>query len=128
MINQQVLAKQLQLADCTSVIATNGLEALNVLCTSQFSRNAPPDAPCFDVCLMDIEMPVLNGLSACHRIRALERSGDIIGRVPIIAVTANARPEQIQHMINEGFDDVLTKPFRVPSLLATIEGLLARFA
>lgn len=76
---------------------------------------------------MDIEMPVLDGMTACHRIRELEQSGELIRRVPIIAVTANARQEQIQHMINEGFDDVLTKPFRVPSLLATIEGLLTKF-
>src|ERR1700694_2913686 len=127
MINQQVLAKQLQLADCTSAIASNGLEALNILSTSSFARNAPANAPVYDVCLMDIEMPVLDGMSACQRIRALEQSGELVRHVPIIAVTANARQEQIQHMINEGFDDVLKKPFRVPSLLATIDGLLARF-
>jgi CheY-like chemotaxis protein len=127
LINQQVLAKQLQLADCTSSIAKNGLEALQVLCKSTFARNAPPDAPSFDICLMDIEMPVMNGVTACHRIRALEKSGDLVSRVPLIAVTANARREQVAHFVAEGFDDVLTKPFRVPDLLKMVDGLLKKF-
>jgi CheY-like chemotaxis protein len=59
---------------------------------------------------MDIEMPVMNGMAVCHRIRAMEQSGDIARRVPLIAVTANARQEQVD-CINEGFDEVLTKPF-----------------
>lgn len=127
MINQQVLAKQLQLANCTTTVAQHGLEALQFLSQSTFTRNAPPNAPNYDVCLMDIEMPVMDGMTACHRIRELERTNEFVRRIPVIAVTANARQEQIQHMISEGFDDVLTKPFRVPSLLARIEGLLSRF-
>ena len=127
MINQQVLAKQLQLADCTSAIAKNGLEALQLLSVSAFSRKAGPNAPSFDICLMDIEMPVMNGVTACHQIRALEKSGDLIYRVPIIAVTANARQEQIAQFISEGFDAVLTKPFRVPDLLKMVDGLLKKF-
>jgi CheY-like chemotaxis protein len=127
LINQQVLAKQLQLADCTSTIAKNGLEALQLLSVSSFSRHAGPNAPTFDICLMDIEMPVMNGVTACHRIRALEKSGDLIHRVPLIAVTANARQEQIEQFISEGFDDVLTKPFRVPDLLKMVDALLKKF-
>jgi len=127
LINQQVLAKQLQLADCTSTIAKNGVEALQVLSTSSFARNAPADAPSYDICLMDIEMPVMNGVTACHRIRALEMSGELESHVPLIAVTANARQEQVAHFISEGFDEVITKPFRVPDLLKMIEGLLKRF-
>lgn len=127
MINQQVLAKQLQLADCTSAIAKNGLEALEVVSTSSFARNPPADAPSFDICLMDIEMPVMNGVTACHRIRALERSGELKSRVPLIAVTANARQEQVAHFISEGFDEVITKPFRVPDLLKMVDGLLKKF-
>jgi CheY-like chemotaxis protein len=127
LVNQQVLAKQLQLADCTSTIAKNGLEALEILSKSSFARHASPTAPSYDICLMDIEMPVMDGITACHRICELEHSGDISHRVPLIAVTANARAEQIENMINEGFDDVLTKPFRVPDLLRTVDILLKRF-
>lgn len=76
---------------------------------------------------MDIEMPVMNGVTACHQIRALEKSGDLIDRVPLIAVTANARQEQVTHFISEGFDEVLTKPFRVPDLLKMVDGLLKKF-
>jgi CheY-like chemotaxis protein len=74
----------------------------------------------------DIEMPVMDGLTACHRIREMEDSGELIRRVPVIAVTANARQERVERMISEGFDEVLTKPFRVPHLLAAIQKLLQR--
>jgi len=127
-INQQVLAKQLELAGCSSAIAANGIEALQALERSQYARDAPSDAAVFDVCLMDIEMPIMDGLTACHRIRSLENEGAIKTRVPLIAVTANARAEQIQQMVDHGFDDVLTKPFRVPTLLAMVEKLLLKFA
>lgn len=120
--------KQLQLAECTSIVAKNGLAALEIISTSDYSRKAAPDAVAFDVCLMDIEMPVMDGITACRRIRALERSEDLSRRVPLIAVTANARQEQVYHMLNQGFDDVITKPFRVPTLLRTIEALLAKLA
>jgi len=76
---------------------------------------------------MDIEMPVMDGLTACHRIRSMEQSGELARRVPLIAVTANARQEQVEHMIKEGFDDVLTKPFRVPQLFALVQQMLQRF-
>ena len=117
----------IQLANCSSIIAKHGLEALQIISASSFSSTAGPDALSFDVCLMDIEMPVMNGLAACHRIRSMEQSGDIVRRVPVIAVTANARQEQVEHMIKEGFDEVLTKPFRVPQLLSVIQQLLERF-
>ena len=72
-------------------------------------------------------MPVMNGMAVCHRIRAMEQSGDIARRVPLIAVTANARQEQVDCMINEGFDGVLTKPFRALQLLSVVQQLLGRF-
>jgi CheY-like chemotaxis protein len=107
-------------------MANNGLEALQIITTSTFARDAPPGAKEFDVCLLDIEMPIMDGITACHRLRELEQSGHIITHVPIIAVTANARQEQIDRMLQEGFDDVLTKPFRVPNLLSTVETLLRK--
>ena len=125
MINQQVLAKQLQLANCNSAIAKNGLEALEMISKSTFAINHDSNAAAYDVCLMDIEMPVMDGRTACHRIRALERSGEL-KHVPLIAVTAHARQEQIDHMIKEGFDQVITKPFRIPDLMDLMQQMFAQ--
>lgn len=94
---------------------------------SSFSRHVGPNGPTYDICLMDIEMPVMNGVTACHQIRGLEKSGELVRRVPLIAVTANARQEQVTQFISEGFDEVLTKPFRVPDLLKMVDALLKKF-
>lgn len=68
--------------------------------------------------LMDIEMPVQDGLTCTRNIRELEREGRITGgRIPIIAVSANARMEQIVEAREAGCDDVLVKPYRMPELL-----------
>ncbi|KAH7634988.1 putative histidine kinase group protein [Sordaria sp. MPI-SDFR-AT-0083] len=70
------------------------------------------------VILMDIEMPVQDGLTCTRNIRELERQGKITGgRLPIIAVSANARIEQILEAKEAGCDDVLIKPYRMPELL-----------
>lgn len=54
------------------------------------------------VILMDQEMPVMDGLTCTRRIRELEKEGKLKAHVPIIAVTANARQEQIQTALNAG--------------------------
>ncbi|EGZ77479.1 hypothetical protein NEUTE2DRAFT_154137 [Neurospora tetrasperma FGSC 2509] len=70
------------------------------------------------VILMDIEMPIQDGLTCTRNIRELERQGKITGgRLPIIAVSANARIEQILEAKEAGCDDVLIKPYRMPELL-----------
>lgn len=61
------------------------------------------------VVLMDQEMPVMDGLTCTRKIRELEREGKLTGHVPIIAVTANARAEQIQTALDTGMDDVVGK-------------------
>ncbi|CAD0110911.1 unnamed protein product [Aureobasidium uvarum] len=78
------------------------------------------------VVLMDLEMPVLGGLETVKRIRSLQSEGSIIGHVPVIAVTANARSEQIAVAIDHGMDSVVTKPFRIPELVPQMEGLVKR--
>jgi CheY-like chemotaxis protein len=77
--------------------------------------------------LMDQEMPVMDGLTCTRRIRELEREGKIRVHVPIIAVTANARQEQIQTAIDAGMDDVVSKPFRIPDLVPKIEELMGMY-
>jgi CheY-like chemotaxis protein len=76
---------------------------------------------------MDHEMPVMNGLQCTTRIRELEKAGDITCHIPIIAVTANARSEQITTLLSAGMDDVVSKPFRIGDLIPKIEELASRY-
>jgi CheY-like chemotaxis protein len=76
--------------------------------------------------LMDQNMPEMDGLTCVKRIREMEQQGELIRHVPVIAVTANVRNEQIATARESGMDDVVGKPFRIPDLLAKIEGLLGR--
>jgi signal transduction histidine kinase/AmiR/NasT family two-component response regulator len=125
LINQKVLGKQLKKAGCVVSVANHGLEALDVL-----------EKETFDVVLMDLEMPVLDGLAAMRRIREKEeaeegllgeaiklgaRGGD---RLPIIAVTANVRKEQIDAAMNAGADRVMQKPFKAADLVYMMKSLL----
>ncbi|KAH6530217.1 hypothetical protein HBI81_097810 [Parastagonospora nodorum] len=124
-INQQVLGKQLKKAGCMVNVANHGLEALDVL-----------EEQTFDIVLMDLEMPVLDGLSATTRIRERELSCEgLLGqamlsgpragsRLPIIVVTANVRKEQIDTAIAAGADRVMQKPFKAADLVFMMDSLL----
>jgi CheY-like chemotaxis protein len=72
---------------------------------------------------MDKEMPVMDGLQCTSKIRELEKAGDFKCHIPIIAVTANARSEQIATLLAAGMDDVVSKPFRIGELIPKIEEL-----
>ncbi|KAI0155761.1 hypothetical protein BJ166DRAFT_341172 [Pestalotiopsis sp. NC0098] len=76
------------------------------------------------VILMDIEMPVMDGLTCTQRIRSLQENGQIVSHVPIMAVSANARSEQMAHARDVGMDDAISKPFRIPELMPKIEALV----
>lgn len=95
LINQQVLGRQLKKAGCLVEVANHGLEALNYLKIESF-----------DVVLMDLEMLILNGIDAMKEIWRRERDGeDLLGlrtgaRLPIVAITANAKQEQIDNTWN----------------------------
>ena len=69
----------------------------------------------------------MNGLQATTRIREWEAEGKLTAHLPIIAVTANARSEQIATLLAAGMDDVVSKPFRIPELTPKIEELAARY-
>lgn len=71
-------------------------------------------------------MPIMDGLTCARTIRELEAAGTIVKHVPIIAVTANARLEQIESAIAAGMDDVVSKPFRIPELIPKIEELVGK--
>ena len=76
---------------------------------------------------MDKEMPVMDGLACTSKIRDMERKGELRRHVPIIAVTANARSEQIATLLAAGMDDVVSKPFRIGELVPKIEELNAKY-
>lgn len=141
-INQKVMAQQLRRAGCTVHVANHGLEALTFLRTTSLQDGDIP----LSVILMDVEMPVMDGMTCTRRIREIEQQqrasdgagagdGDIakmgvgvgIGEksrhVPIIAVTANARNQQIEEALSAGVDEVVTKPFRIPELIPRMKAL-----
>ena len=129
-INQKVMTKQLRRLGCKVTAANHGLEALEVIRRSSLLRandNNKYSSECtpISVILMDVEMPVMDGLVCTRKIRELEDTGELIGHVPIIAVTANARAEQIQDAKANGVDDVITKPFRIPELVPLMELLVS---
>jgi CheY-like chemotaxis protein len=76
---------------------------------------------------MDKEMPVMDGLQCTSKIREMEKAGDFRCHIPIIAVTANARSEQIATLLAAGMDDVVSKPFRIGELIPKIEELASRY-
>ncbi|KAI4795858.1 hypothetical protein E4T45_12105, partial [Aureobasidium sp. EXF-8846] len=124
LINQRVMSQQLRKQGCIVHIANHGLEALTFLATSAFS-SATPSTP-LDVVLMDQEMPVMDGITCVREIRARQKSQEFNGHVPVIAVTANARSEQITVMMQAGMDSVVTKPFRIPELVPQMRKLVER--
>jgi CheY-like chemotaxis protein len=73
----------------------------------------------YDVILMDMQMPVMDGLTATRRIRDLADRAR--ARTPIIAMTANVLPEQVARCREAGMDDHLGKPINLPQLLATLD-------
>lgn len=127
-INAQVLMKQLERAGCVVYIANHGLEALDFLTNCKVWHQPAEDSPLIelDCILMDVEMPVLDGLSCTRRIRALEGQGSLLQRLSIIAITANARAEQIEDAFAAGVDGILPKPFRVLDVLSKMEELKPR--
>jgi PAS domain S-box-containing protein len=95
-VNQKVLQRQLRNCGNNTAVANHGEEALQALQKSRFWAGHESDGADISVILMDLEMPVMDGMTCARRIRELEREGTIIRHIPIIAVTAYARPEQIE--------------------------------
>ncbi|KAG8712854.1 hypothetical protein FRC09_019390 [Ceratobasidium sp. 395] len=93
--------RQMKRAGFIAALASNGAEAVQAVSQAY-------DSP-FDVILMDLQMPVMDGFTATKEIRRLEETGNLKSRNFIIAVTGNARAEQIQHARNSGVDDVIIK-------------------
>lgn len=131
LVNQKVLQKQLKNQGFTTYVSNHGGECLDQLRRStHFHNHSDGDGDLLNlsVVLMDQEMPVMDGLACTRTIRQWEAAGQLVRHVPIIAVTANARAEQIAQLRAAGMDDVVSKPFRIPELVPKIEELAAKFA
>jgi len=76
----------------------------------------------YDVILMDVQMPLMNGYEATRQIRAMHRSG--ISSLPIIAVTANAFDEDRLQALQAGMDGYVSKPIEIPKFMATLKAVL----
>lgn len=73
----------------------------------------------FDFIFMDVQMPIMDGLTATRIIR--EKEALVGGHVPIIALTAHAMPEDRQQCLDAGMDDYLPKPIDLDELLSLVE-------
>ncbi|KAI4756642.1 hypothetical protein E4T52_11359 [Aureobasidium sp. EXF-3400] len=128
LVNQKVLQKQLSKIGYKVQIANHGQEALDYLTRTtawrQQDRAETTPLPDVHIILMDIEMPIMDGLTCSKRIRDLQSSRDIVKHIPIIAVSANARAEQMKQALDAGVDGFITKPFRMPELTSVISNLL----
>ena len=108
--NRFVLKTILEAAGHAVQLAENGAQAVQAATEADF-----------DVILMDVHMPVLDGLAATYAIRAL---GGRRARTPIVAVTAEALPDQIQRAMAAGMDSHVTKPINPARLLAVVASVL----
>lgn len=184
-VNQKVLKKQLSKFGWTISVAGDGQKALDWLKGSVYWRGtpknnhdsiaeeeekeyfAPPTTHDIDIILMDIEMPIMDGLTCAQRIREYEAQGLLAPplqkpptlsrqltassvspisafhdlnisnspaspkahtRLPILAVSANARMEQVEQALAAGMDDAISKPFRIPELWPKILTLVKRIS
>ncbi|MBP9232782.1 MAG: response regulator [Phenylobacterium sp.] len=105
-INQAVVRAVLEAVGARLETANDGAEALDMLREKTF-----------DLVLMDVHMPRMDGIEALRRIRAGE-TGD--ARQPVIALTADAMPGEDQKLMAHGFDDVQPKPIQPMALIAAI--------
>jgi CheY-like chemotaxis protein len=101
LVNQKVVSKQLRKSGHFVSVANHGEEALEFIRGSEFWLEEGGGVR-LSVVLMDLEMPVMDGITCVKRIRELQRIGLIRGHVPVIAVTANARKDQIMMSMNAG--------------------------
>ncbi|MCL4829460.1 MAG: response regulator [Caldilinea sp.] len=107
-VNQKVAVRLLEKHGFRVTVVTNGVEALDAL-----SRET------YDLVLMDIQMPLMDGLEAVQRLRQREQTGG--GHIPVIAMTAHAMQGDRERCLEAGMDGYVSKPFKVDILLAEID-------
>ena len=102
-MNAEVLADLLEMEEMTSEWAENGQAAVEMFSQSEVNH--------FDAILMDMRMPVMDGLAATREIRKLDRPD--AKTIPIIALTANAVSGAREMFMKEGFNGFIAKPINI---------------
>ena len=111
--NQRMIGLILQKLGYDYEVVVNGLEAYEAVRTRHF-----------DMVLMDLHMPQMDGMEACRKIRALKN--ETAAMVPVVALSADVRPQVRTKVLEAGMDGYLSKPLDVPKLAETIQNNLAR--
>ena len=104
-VNQKVAVRFLERLGCSVQVANNGAEGVEAVRSRRYS-----------IVLMDLQMPVMDGITATRKIRELDTNSDI----PIIALTANAMSGDRERCEAAGMDGYLTKPLEVDRLRAVL--------
>ena len=112
-LNAEILMELLKIEDAECTICENGKRVLEA-----FEQSAPGD---YDMILMDVQMPVMNGYEATKAIR--RSSHELAKTIPIIAMTANAFSEDIQHSLAAGMNAHVSKPVEMKVLEKTIRSI-----
>ena len=112
-VNQKVATYHLESKGHRVEVAENGRQALELI-----------DGGGFDLVLMDVQMPVMDGIEAAREIRRLEKSNG--SHIPIIATTARALKGDSEECLEAGMDDYISKPIQSDQLFAVIARTLAR--
>ena len=112
-LNAEILMELLKIEGAECIICENGERVLET-----FEQSAPGD---YDMILMDVQMPVMNGYEATKAIR--RSSHELAMTIPIIAMTANAFSEDIQHSLAAGMNAHVSKPIEMKVLEKTIRSI-----
>ena len=112
-LNAEILMELLKIEDAECTICENGEKILKT-----FEQSAPGD---YDMILMDVQMPVMNGYEATKAIR--RSSHELAKTIPIIAMTANAFSEDIQHSLAAGMTAHISKPVEMKVLKKTVRNI-----
>ena len=115
-VNQEVAKAMLKMLGCKTTTAMNGKEAVELLINQE---------KCFDIVLMDCQMPEMDGFTATRHIREHEQSSDKAAH-PIVALTANALTGDRERCLEAGMNDYLSKPFTMPALREIVASQLSR--
>ena len=114
LLNQEIATAILEEAGFQIEVADNGAAAVEML------RRSEPGY--YQLVLMDIQMPVMNGYEATKAIRALE--DPVLSAIPVVAMTANAFEEDKQEALRHGMNGHIAKPIDVNVLFSTLDGML----